>query len=961
MLELPALELAGHPLRLLLANRAAKAAFGYAGFVPGDGGDWSRRLFAEDEHAFLSCAGEVLRDRGTRTLEHRCRTADGQVRWMSTLFQVGRMRHGRPATALALMMDVTDRRQIYESHLRAHSRETAERHRGAHRLAVQQLASRVLIDAPSVGEAIAEILRAVAIMLDCPLAAYWSADRMTRVLRCEQLWATEAFARTELVQATCTAVLQPGRELPGRAWLRREPLWLDDLAAGDGTGRARQAATAGLRAAAAFPVCAGEDALGVIEIFTRDSRQPDEDVLHLMTAIGHQVAQAVARESAQRALAESEMNKTAIISSALEAIVSTDAEGRIIEMNPAAERIFGRRAMEIFGAPLAELVPAAGGARAGARLPFAGAPLMPGERVEAVIRRADGDVLPVEMTLSQTGDDPLRYTLYAHDLTAQARAVDVVRKSRDDLGLVLQAIPANITVQDETGALIYANDAAAAFCGFPSAAELVKTAAPDIVARFRIWDEEGRVLSPSEMPSEQARTGQTSARTMRMRGVNAKDGDRWVAVRSIPVFDGGTRPVRIVNVFNDITERRSGERWQLFLGEVSAALASSMDVAGLGVAIAELAVRWIAEWCTVDIRLPDGSIRRLAEPAGLPWPSPPSPSRLARAAEAPDPAPAEEAKARLSSGPAACLADGITGPDLATHPTDSAIRVPLVARGEVFGAVTLGTTGLGPRLGPADVAGAEDLARRASITIDNVRLYGEAQESLRAREDLLAIVSHDLRNPLGVVLASSALLLKSSLPPEREQRARRQVEAIQRAGNRMNRLIRDLLDFASIQGGRLSISLRAQSAPDLVAEAIDLLQPLAGQKTLRVENELVGREPVLEVRCDHDRVIQVLSNVVGNAIKFTGEGGTIRVGAEPDGDVVRFFVSDDGPGISAAELPYVFDRYYQARRRNREGIGLGLSIAKGIVDAHGGRIWVESEPGRGSTFFFTLPGAASER
>src|SRR5262249_6007292 len=188
---------------------------------------------------------------------------------------------------------------------------------------------------------------------------------------------------------------------------------------------------------------------------------------------------------------------------------------------------------------------------------------------------------------------------------------------------------------------------------------------------------------------------------------------------------------------NDITDRRSGERWQLFLGEVSAALASSLDIAGLGRAIAGLAVRWIAEWCAVDIRLPDGSIRRLAEPAGLPWPSPPTPTRAARvlppdaAAPAREPAPVQEVKAHLYAGRAECEGAALAGPT--TPPADSAIRVPLVARGEVFGAITMGTTGHGPRLGPVDVAGAEDLARRASITIDNVRLYGEAQESLRAR------------------------------------------------------------------------------------------------------------------------------------------------------------------------------------------------------------------------------------
>jgi signal transduction histidine kinase len=244
-----------------------------------------------------------------------------------------------------------------------------------------------------------------------------------------------------------------------------------------------------------------------------------------------------------------------------------------------------------------------------------------------------------------------------------------------------------------------------------------------------------------------------------------------------------------------------------------------------------------------------------------------------------------------------------------------------------------------------------DVTDQRRVEMDNVRLVGEAQDALRAREDLLAIVSHDLRNPLGVVLASSSLLLKSNLPPDKEERARRQVEAIQRAGNRMNRLIRDLLDFASIQAGRLSVSIRPQDVAAMVAEVLEVMEPLAAAKTMKLVAEVASD---LAIRCDHDRVIQLFSNLVGNAIKFTPEGGTITVRAAPDGAIVRFSVIDTGPGISADELPHVFDRYYQAQRRNRDGIGLGLSIARGIVEAHGGRIWVESEEGKGSTFSFTL-------
>ena len=138
----------------------------------------------------------------------------------------------------------------------------------------------------------------------------------------------------------------------------------------------------------------------------------------------------------------------------------------------------------------------------------------------------------------------------------------------------------------------------------------------------------------------------------------------------------------------------------------------------------------------------------------------------------------------------------------------------------------------------------------------------------------------------------------------------------------------------------------------MVAEVLETLEPLAVAKSLRLLSELA---PGLAIRCDHDRVIQLFSNLIGNAIKFTPEGGVITVRAVPEGEVVRFSVVDTGPGISADELPHVFDRYYQAQRKNRDGIGLGLSIARGIVEAHGGRIWVEAEEGKGSTFSFTLP------
>jgi len=380
--------------------------------------------------------------------------------------------------------------------------------------------------------------------------------------------------------------------------------------------------------------------------------------------------------------------------------------------------------------------------------------------------------------------------------------------------------------------------------------------------------------------------------------------------------------------------------WERFLGDASKALGSSMEMDAVLQAVAELAVRSIADCCAVVLTPRAGDVRLLAFARTHEQGQPGDPETVRAVALA--------GAARLVAGHLEPLRANDVDPDAPPELTAlwdmgvrSLIALPVAPRGKSVGAIVLATLGDSRRYTRADLDAATEMARRASIAVDNVRLYNEAQEAVRVREDLLAIVSHDLRNPLGVVLASSALLLKSSLPPEKEERARRQIEAIQRAANRMNRLIRDLLDFASIQ-----------EAVAIVNEVLEALEPLATPKQLRLVHETSAE---VRVACDHDRVVQLFSNVIGNAIKFTPDGGTITVRAVRQGSDVRFAVMDTGPGIPAEERPHVFDRYYQARRKNREGIGLGLSIARGIVEAHGGRIWVESFPGDTTTFRIRLP------
>lgn len=242
---------------------------------------------------------------------------------------------------------------------------------------------------------------------------------------------------------------------------------------------------------------------------------------------------------------------------------------------------------------------------------------------------------------------------------------------------------------------------------------------------------------------------------------------------------------------------------------------------------------------------------------------------------------------------------------------------------------------------------------RAQLLESERQARATAEAAVRARDEVLRVVSHDLGNSLSAVSIQAMLLERT--PPERRDDAevRKRTGSIRHLVAAMQRLRQDLLDVASIEAGRLSIELGPLDVGSLVEEAIALHADLAGEKSLRLELRLPEDVPL--VCADRQRLLQVVSNLLGNAIKFTPAGGSITLRAAPEDGAVHVSVSDTGPGIPPDDLPHVFDRFWKARRGNRHGAGLGLAIAKGIVEAHGGRIWAESKPGEGSTFHFTVP------
>jgi signal transduction histidine kinase len=286
-------------------------------------------------------------------------------------------------------------------------------------------------------------------------------------------------------------------------------------------------------------------------------------------------------------------------------------------------------------------------------------------------------------------------------------------------------------------------------------------------------------------------------------------------------------------------------------------------------------------------------------------------------------------------------------------PITSLLVVPLIVRDdELLGVCSFAST-QESRFGAAERALAEEFARRAPLAMENARRYQQAKAARRARAEVLAIVSHDLRNPLAAIRMTAEVLQGGGSERIGGEQVQRSAGRIKRSADEMLRLVVDLLDAAKIESGSLRAELRPEPIATLVDDALDLFALSARERSIELTSRI---DPSLSmVSCDRDRVLQVFSNLIGNALKFTPAGGRVAIRVAPAEGQVRFSVADSGPGIPPEHLPRLFDRYWQSRTARRGGAGLGLYIAKGIVEANGGRMWAESEPGAGAVLSFTLP------
>jgi signal transduction histidine kinase len=286
------------------------------------------------------------------------------------------------------------------------------------------------------------------------------------------------------------------------------------------------------------------------------------------------------------------------------------------------------------------------------------------------------------------------------------------------------------------------------------------------------------------------------------------------------------------------------------------------------------------------------------------------------------------------------------------------LATPLVHAGETVGSIALHFKEAGA-VGASDRSFTLLLAQVAATALHRARSYDteldkrrRAEMLAQAREDVLGVVAHDLRNPLNLIQMTVELIIDEELPLER----RREMLAIAlRAAKQMNRLIEDLLDHVRLQAGRMSLVVEEVSVDAIIRDAEETYRPLAERHHVHFE---AGAQNSAIVRADRTRVSQIVGNLIGNAIKFTPEQGSVKLRATPEDKQVVFQVVDDGPGIPPDNISHLFDNFWQARKSDRRGVGLGLAIVKELVEAQGGKIWVESQVNHGSTFSFSLPAAS---
>jgi PAS domain S-box-containing protein len=640
-------------------------------------------------------------------------------------------------------------------------------------------------------------------------------------------------------------------------------------------------------------------------------------------------------------------------------VVIGDADGRIVACNAEFARILGLPSPGFaVGLELAKVEPEPGELSARVQRLRDGRPGAP-EELELV--RRDGTTVYVVARLAATlgADGEVReYRGYLVDVTQRALREQVLRQSDERLRL-LELATNDVTWEWDllTGRTTWNGAGPRRFRYSP---QEVRPTLEWQVERIHGDDRERVMAGLQQAVAGIGDSWADEYRFLRGDGTYATVHNRAHLVRN-----GRGEPVRVIGWMMDVTERKRTEESQRFLARAGALLDATLDMAVTAASLARVCIPALADFCVLDVVEENGDVRRATvaheRPARErllnPW--------FRASADTLDPD--NPILAAIESGAPSlrteCDAADLAGLDrvfgegnarrLGVH---SYIVVPIRSHDRLRAAMLLGLSQTERRYDPMDLIVAKELAVRAALALENARLYETAQHALHAREEVLGVVSHDLRGPLSTLVTTAVLL--SETGRERRENTRKWLDIIRRAADQMNQLIGDLLDVSQIEAGRFAVDLSPHRLQTLLGHTCEQWGTLAQAGGLRLECDVEPGLPPVE--CDERQLARVLANLLGNALKFTPEGGSVRLRAAADGPEVRISVTDTGPGLSTEQIGRVFDRFWKAEDVDRRGAGLGLAIARGIVEAHHGRIGVDSVQGKGSTFWFALPVRGSD-
>jgi len=799
------------------------------------------------------------------------------------------------------------------------------RRRAERRLEIQYKASIALAESPRIDDAVPSLLRAICDSLGWSEGALWRVDPQAGVLRLGALWHARSSQTEEFGALSPQTTFAPGGGLPGRVWARGQSAWIPDVVKDPNFPRAQAAARAGLHGAFGFPVVVGRDILGVVEIFSGEIQQPDDELLQVLTAIGSQVGQLIMRKEAEEAVLRERNLLHTLMETVPDSIYFKDETGRFIRINKALADRFGLRdPAEAVGKTDFDFFTEEH-ARAAWEDEQA---VMRGEH--AVVGKQeketwdDGRVTWVSTTRMPRRDEEGRIVGtfgISRDITETKRAEEALRQGEERFRSLIEATAAIVWNTPESGEFEAEQTGWSEFTG-------------QTFEQLKGWGWLDAVHPDDRENTARVWLAAFASNSLYQveHRLRRHDGEyRHMLVRAVPILnkEGGIR--EWVGVHTDIDSERRAEAAVREAEERARLLLESSGDGIYGInmqgvcTFVNMAAAEMLGYPAEDVR--GQNVHLLihhTRPDGSPYP----------VAECPI-----YQTFRIGKG---CRVDDevLWRRDGTAFPTEYASYPIRGSDGEIQGAVVNFT----------------DITERKRVERELVRAHEAAQAATRAKSEFLANMSHEIRTPLNGIVGMTELTLDTELTAEQ----REYLGMVKVSADHLLNVINDILDFSKIEAGKLDLDLVDFDLRDTLDDTVATLAMRAHKKGLELADHVAADVPDC-LAGDPHRLRQVLVNLLGNAIKFTEKGEVVlRVEVQKQTEEaawLRFAISDTGIGITPEQHQRLFRAFTQAdtsTSRKYGGTGLGLAISARLVEMMGGTIELESELGRGSTFHFTL-------